>query len=68
MIKTTGFQEVKVGMIVNNLKGIGVKPAIASKVAQASTPPSDDILSFKKEALSTPYSSKIFKPISLKNT
>ncbi len=31
-------------------------------------PPSDDTLSFRKEALSTPYSSKIFTPISLKNT
>jgi len=38
---------------VSNLNGMGVKPAIASKVAHAKTPPSDEILSFKNEVLST---------------
>ena len=55
-------------MIVNSLKGIGVKPAIANSVAHARTPPSEEILSFKKDVLSTPYNSKILIPISLKKT
>ena len=55
-------------VIVNNLNGTGVKPAIARRVIQAITPPSEDILSFKKLVLSTPYNSNIFKPISLKKT
>ena len=42
-------------VIVSNLNGTGVKPAIANKVTQAITPPSEDILSFKKFVLSTPY-------------
>ena len=41
-------------VIVNSLKGTGVNPATASNVIQATTPPSEDTLSFKKEALSTP--------------
>ena len=53
-------------VIVNNLKGTGVKPAIASNVTQAIVPPSEETLSFKKFVLSTPYNSNIFMPISLK--
>ena len=53
-------------VIVNNLNGTGVKPAIARSVIQAITPPSLETLSFKNETLSTPYNSKIFTPISLK--
>ena len=41
-------------VIVNNLKGTGVKPAMAKSVIHAIVPPSDDTLSFKKDALSTP--------------
>ena len=55
-------------VIVSNLNGTGVKPAIANKVIHAMTPPSEDILSFKKLVLSTPYNSNIFTPISLKKT
>ena len=55
-------------MIVSNLNGTGVKPAIASNVTQATVPPSEETLSFKKLVLSTPYSSNIFIPISLKKT
>ena len=55
-------------VIVNNLNGTGEKPAIANSVIQATTPPSEDTLSLRKEVLSTPYSSKIFTPISLKKT
>jgi hypothetical protein len=51
---------------VSSLKGTGVKPAIASKVIQAIFPPSEETLSFKKFPLSTPYSSNILIPISLK--
>ena len=53
-------------MIVSNLKGTGVKPAIASNVIHATVPPSEETLSFKKFVLSTPYNSNIFIPISLK--
>ena len=55
-------------VIVSSLNGTGVKPAIASKVIQAMTPPSEDTLSFKKLVLSTPYNSNIFIQISLKKT
>ena len=55
-------------VIASNLNGTGEKPAIAKRVIQAITPPSEDTLSFKNEVLSTPYNSKIFIPISLKNT
>ena len=55
-------------VIVNNLNGTGVNPAIAKRDIHAITPPSEDTLSFKNETLSTPYNSKIFKPISLKKT
>ena len=41
-------------VIVKSLNGTGEKPAIASKVIQAITPPSDETLSFKNEASSTP--------------
>ena len=54
--------------MVSSLKGTGVKPAIANNVIQAITPPSDETFSFKNEVLSTPYNSKILKPISLKKT
>ena len=53
---------------MSNLKGTGEKPAIASRVIQAITPPSDETLSFKNEVSSTPYISKILRPISLKKT
>ena len=53
-------------MIVRSLKGTGVKPAIANKAIHATTPPSEAILSFRKEVLSTPYNSNILTPISLK--
>ena len=55
-------------VMVSNLNGTGVKPAIAKSVIQAITPPSEETLSFKKEVLSTPYNSNIFMPISLKKT
>ena len=55
-------------VIVKSLNGTGVKPAIAKRVSHATTPPSDETLSFKKDVLSTPYNSKIFNPISLKKT
>ena len=55
-------------VIVKSLKGTGVNPAIANRVIQAITPPSEENFSFKNEVLSTPYSSKIFIPISLKKT
>ena len=41
-------------VIVKSLKGIGENPAIANKVIHAITPPSEDILSFKNDVLSTP--------------
>ena len=41
-------------VIVNNLKGIGVKPATASRVAHAIIPPSDVILFLRKKLSSTP--------------
>jgi hypothetical protein len=41
-------------VIVKSLKGTGEKPAIARRVIQAITPPSDETLFFKKEASSTP--------------
>ena len=41
-------------VIVRSLKGIGENPAIANKVIQAIVPPSEDILSFKNDVLSTP--------------
>ena len=41
-------------VIVKSLNGIGENPAIANKVTQAIVPPSEDILSFKNDALSTP--------------
>ena len=41
-------------VIVRSLNGIGENPAIANKVIQANVPPSEDILSFKNNALSTP--------------
>ena len=41
-------------MIVSNLNGTGENPAIAKRVIQAITPPSEETLSFKNEALSTP--------------
>ena len=41
-------------VIVKSLNGIGENPAIANKVIHAIVPPSDDILSFKKDVLSTP--------------
>ena len=40
-------------LIVKSLKGIGEKPAIASKVIQAIIPPSEEILFFQKDG-STP--------------
>ena len=55
-------------VMVSSLNGTGVKPAIAKSVIQAITPPSEETLSFKKEALSTPYNSNILMPISLKKT
>ena len=54
--------------MVKSLNGTGVNPAIASNVIQATTPPSEETLSFKNETLSTPYNSKILIPISLKKT
>ena len=39
--------------IVKSLKGRGEKPAIANKVIQANTPPSDETLFFQKDG-STP--------------
>ena len=41
-------------VIVKSLNGIGENPAIANKVIHAIVPPSEDILSFKNDALSTP--------------
>ena len=41
-------------VIVKSLNGIGENPAIANKVIHATTPPSEDILSFKNDVLSTP--------------
>ena len=40
-------------VIVKSLNGIGENPAIANKVIHAIVPPSEDILSFKNDALST---------------
>ena len=39
-------------VIVKSLNGIGENPAIANKVIHATTPPSEDILSFKNDVLS----------------
>ena len=50
-------------VIVKSLNGIGVNPAIASRVIQAITPPSLETLSLRKEALSTPYSSNIYSTV-----
>ena len=41
-------------VIVSSLKGTGENPAIARRVIQAITPPSEDTLSFKNEPSSTP--------------
>ena len=41
-------------LIVSSLNGTGVKPAIASKVIQAISPPSEETFSFRNEVLSTP--------------
>ena len=41
-------------VIVKSLNGTGENPAIANNVIHAIVPPSEDILSFKKDALSTP--------------
>ena len=41
-------------VIVKSLNGIGENPAIANKVIHAIVPPSEDILSFKNDTLSTP--------------
>ena len=67
-IKYNKLKWTKPLVIVKSLNGIGENPAIANKVIQAMVPPSEDILSFKNEVLSTPYSSNILTPISLKKT
>ena len=54
-------------LMVKSLKGTGENPAIASKVIQAITPPSEETLFFQNDG-STPQNSKIFIPISLKKT
>ncbi len=41
-------------VIVSSLNGIGENPAIANKVIQVKTPPSEETLSFKNDILSTP--------------
>ena len=54
IIKYKILKFIKPLVIVSNLKGTGEKPAIAKRVIQAITPPSEETLSFKNEALSTP--------------
>ena len=54
---TTKYSKLKLTkplVIVRSLKGIGENPAIANKVIHAIVPPSEDILSFKNDVLSTP--------------
>ena len=65
-IKYNKLKLTKPLVIVKSLNGIGENPAMANKVIQAIVPPSEDILSFKNEVLSTPYNSNILTPISLK--
>ena len=67
-IKYNKLKLTKPLVIVKSLNGIGENPAMANKVIQAIVPPSEDILSFKNEVMSTPYSSNILTPISLKKT
>ena len=54
MIKYKILKFIKPLVIVSSLKGTGEKPAIAKSVIHAITPPSEDTLSFKNEASSTP--------------
>ena len=54
IIKYNKLKCTKPLVIVSSLKGMGEKPAIASIVIHATTPPSEDTLSFKNDVLSTP--------------
>ena len=54
IIKYRKLKWTKPLVIVKSLNGIGENPAIANKVIQAMAPPSEDILSFKNDVLSTP--------------
>ena len=54
IIKYKILKFIKPLVIVSSLKGTGEKPAIANRVIQAMTPPSEDTLSFKNEVSSTP--------------
>ena len=54
IIKYKILKLMKPLVIVSSLKGTGENPAIARRVIQAITPPSEDTLSFKNEVLSTP--------------
>ena len=54
IIKYNKLKCTKPLVMVKSLKGIGENPAIANKVIHAIVPPSEDILSFKNEVLSTP--------------
>ena len=54
IIKYRKLKWTKPLVIVKSLNGIGENPAIANKVIHAIVPPSDDILSFKNDVLSTP--------------
>ena len=53
-IKYKKLKFIKPLVIVSSLKGTGEKPAIANREIQAIIPPSEDTLSFKNEASSTP--------------
>ena len=53
-IKYKILKFIKPLVIVSNLNGTGEKPAIAKRVIQAMTPPSEETLSFKNEVSSTP--------------
>ena len=54
IIKYKILKFIKPLVIVSSLKGTGENPAIANKVIQAITPPSEETLSFKNEVSSTP--------------
>ena len=54
IIKWSKLKCINPLVIVRSLKGIGENPAIANKVTHATTPPSEDILSFKNDVLSKP--------------